>query len=91
MRGFSAFALGMTLGFVLTRTDFCMHSAVRDAVARRAGPSVRIWLVALAVQLVVVNAIGALGMISIPLPITAPAAALVGGVAFGIGMVLAKG
>jgi uncharacterized membrane protein YedE/YeeE len=91
MRGLSAFALGMTLGFVLTRTDFCMHSALRDVVARRAGPSLRIWLVALAVQLVVVNAIAAFGVISVPLPIPALAAALLGGLAFGIGMVLAKG
>lgn len=91
MRGVSAFVLGVTLGFVLTRSDFCMHSALRDAIARRAGLSLRMWLVALAVQLIAVNAIAAFGVITIPTPITAPAAALVGGGVFGIGMVLAKG
>jgi uncharacterized protein len=87
----SGLALGLVLGFLLTRSGFCMHSAMRDVVARRAGPSVQMWLVALAVQLLVVNALIAAGAVSAPLPVAVVAAASVGGVMFGAGMVLAKG
>lgn len=87
----SGFPVGLALGFVLTRSDFCMHSALRDVLARRAGPSVRMWLVALAVQLLAVNGLAAAGILSTPLPPAALAAAAVGGVIFGVGMVLAKG
>lgn len=85
------FAIGLALGAVLAQSDFCMHSALRDVVARRAGPSVRMWLVALAVQLLVVNALAGAGVLSTPLPPVMPAAAAAGGLIFGVGMVLAKG
>jgi hypothetical protein len=83
--------VGILLGIVLHRSDFCMHSALRDVVNGRAGRSVRAYLVALAVQLAVVNALGIMGWLAIPLPAVTLIATSVGGLAFGVGMVLAKG
>jgi uncharacterized membrane protein YedE/YeeE len=85
------FLVGVLLGVVVHRGDFCMHSALREVVTRRPGPSFRIYLVALAIQLVVVNALGAFGWLEIPYPAVAIVAASVGGMLFGIGMVLGKG
>lgn len=91
MRVASGLAIGLALGFVLRQSHFCMYSAMRDILARRAGPSLQIWLLALAVQLLVVNTLIAAGIVSAPLPSAALAAASVGGITFGVGMVLAKG
>ena len=85
------FIVGVLLGVVVHRGDFCMHSALREVFARRPGPSLRAYLLALAVQLVIVNALGELGWIEIPMPPVAVLAALVGGLVFGVGMVVAKG
>lgn len=85
------FAVGLLLGVVLHRGDFCMHSALREITNRRPGPSLRAYLLALAVQLAVVNALGILGWLEIPFPAVALAATSVGGLVFGVGMVLAKG
>ena len=83
--------VGLALGTVLHRGDFCMHSALREAVEGRRGWNVQAYLLALAIQLVVVNALGGLGWLFVPVPPVAAAAAAVGGLIFGIGMVLAKG
>ena len=68
-----------------------MHSALREVVGRRPGPSLRAYLVALAVQLAVVNTLGAFGWLAIPFPGVALAGAAIGGLIFGVGMVLGKG
>jgi hypothetical protein len=83
--------VGLLLGLVLHRGDFCMHSALREAMQRRVGYQVRAYLVALGVQLGLVNLLGALGAITLSLPPVAPVAALAGGLVFGAGMVLGKG
>ena len=68
-----------------------MHSAVREAIAGRRGSQVRAYLVALGFLLLTVNALAAFGVLTISLPPVTPAAAVVGGLIFGLGMVMAKG
>lgn len=85
------FVVGFTLGIVLHRGDFCMHAALREVVEGRRGWNVHAYLLALAIQVVVVNALGGLGWLSVPAPPVAAVAAAIGGLIFGIGMVLAKG
>lgn len=87
----SSFALGLLLGVVLHRGDFCMQSALQELVARRPGASLRAYLLALAVQLAFVNALAAVGALRVGPPPVAPVAAGLGGLVFGVGMVLAKG
>jgi hypothetical protein len=76
---FSGLVVGLLLGVVLHRGDFCMHSALRELVARRPGPNVRAYLVALAVQLVVVNGLASLGWLTVPIPPVAVIGAVLGG------------
>ena len=83
--------VGLLLGFVVHRGDFCMQSAVKEIVEARPGRQVSAYAIALALQLVVVNILTALGWLVPSLPGVRPAAALAGGTVFGIGMVLAKG
>ncbi len=85
------FIVGSLLGIVIHRGDFCMHSALRETVARRPGSALRAYLLALAVQLALVNALGNIGRLDIPFPAVTVATTVVGGFAFGIGMVLGKG
>lgn len=85
------FPVGLLLGVVLHRGDFCMQSAMREMLQGGVGPSTRIWLVGLGIQLVLVNACSGFGLLQVSLPpVSAPSAAL-GGIVFGIGMVLARG
>lgn len=83
--------IGLALGVVLHRGDFCMHSALREVLGRQPGPSLRAYLVALGVQLGVVNALAGLQLLQVPIPPVAAVAAALGGLVFGVGMVLGKG
>jgi uncharacterized membrane protein YedE/YeeE len=85
------FLVGIPLGLVLHRGDFCMHSALREALGRRPGHSLQAYLLALAIQLVIVNALADLQLLQVPLPPVTWVAAAVGGFIFGVGMVLARG
>lgn len=91
MWALTGFLVGFPLGFVLNRSDFCMHSAFREALAGQPGPSVRAYLLALGVQLLVVNSLAGWGVVSVPIPQLELAAAGLGGLVFGAGMVLGKG
>jgi uncharacterized membrane protein YedE/YeeE len=68
-----------------------MHSALRAAVGRRIDPSLPAYLLALAVQMVGVNALASAGWLTVPLPPVGLGGAVAGGAIFGAGMVLAKG
>jgi len=83
--------VGFPLGLVLHRSDFCMHSAFREVLAGKPGPSTRAYLLALGIQVLIVNALAGLRLLSVPIPPTEIAAAGLGGLVFGLGMVLAKG
>lgn len=91
MATLSGLLVGLLVGVVLHRGDFCMHSALREAVAGRPDHNVRAYLLALAIQAAAVNGVASLGWLVIVPPPVAPAATLVGGVLFGLGMVLGKG
>lgn len=52
--------VGLLLGLVIHRGDFCMHSAVREALGGTRGGQVRAYLVALGFLLVTVNGLGGL-------------------------------
>lgn len=83
--------VGLPLGVVLHRGDFCMHSALREALRRAPGPSLRAYLLALAIQLAGVNALAGLGLLEVSPPGVSAVAAALGGIGFGVGMVLGKG
>ncbi len=83
--------VGVLLGAVIDRGDFCMHSAMREGLARRGGPNLRAYLIALAGQLVAVNLLGLAGWLAISPPAVGLLSATVGGLAFGAGMIAAKG
>ncbi len=68
-----------------------MQSALREALSGRAGYQVRAYFTALGVQLGVVNALATLGAVTVVLPPVTPVVTLVGGLVFGVGMILAKG
>ena len=82
--------IGIPLGMVLHRGDFCMHSALREALSRP-GHSLRAYLLALAWQLVLVNTLADLRLLEVPIPPVAGVAAAVGGFIFGVGMVFGRG
>ena len=77
--------IGFPLGFVLQRSDFCMHSAFRESLAGEPGASVRAYLLALGVQMVAVNSLASPGFLTVPIPPVDLAPALVGGLVFGVG------
>jgi uncharacterized membrane protein YedE/YeeE len=60
-------------------------------LARRPGISIRAWLVALGLQVAVVNGLAGLGWLVLLRPGVELWAALIGGFVFGVGMVTAKG
>jgi uncharacterized protein len=91
MWSFGGLGLGVLLGFVLHRSDFCMHSALREVLARRPARSFRAYLVALGVQLALVNGLAGLHLLFVPIPPVQTVAAALGGLLFGVGMVYAKG
>jgi hypothetical protein len=87
----SGLVIGILLGVVLQRSDFCMQSAIRETLARRPGSSTRIWLVALGVQVALVNGLAGAGWLMVPRPAVELWAALIGGFVFGVGMVMGRG
>jgi len=52
---------------------------------------VRAYLVALGFLLLTVNGLAALGLLDLALPPVTPVAAIIGGLVFGVGMVVGKG
>jgi uncharacterized protein len=91
MRALLGFGVGLLLGVVVHRGDFCMHSAVRELIAGRRGSQLRAYAVALGVLLLTVNALAAFGVLTLSLPPVTPAATMTGGLIFGVGMVMGKG
>ena len=83
--------VGLLLGLVIHRGDFCMHSAVREAIGGTLGAQVRAYLMALGFLLLTVNGLAAFGVLTLSLPPVTPAGAIVGGLLFGVGMVAGKG
>jgi uncharacterized membrane protein YedE/YeeE len=68
-----------------------MHSALREALARRPGSSLRAYLLALGVQMAGVAVLSRLRFLEVQAPPIEAGAAALGGAIFGLGMILAKG
>ncbi len=83
--------IGVLLGAVIDRGDFCMHSAVREGLARNGGSNLRAYLIALAGQLVVVNLLALAGWLAVSPPAVGVLPGVVGGLTFGAGMIMARG
>lgn len=90
------FALGAVFGAVGNRTNFCTLGAVTDIVAMRDWNRMRMWLLAIAVAILGSQALQYGDLVDLTKSIyTAPRlqwlSAIVGGLAFGVGMALASG
>ena len=83
-------AIGLPLGFVLHRGDFCMRSVLRDVLGGRPGSSVHAYLLALAVDLVAVQVLVGAELVPVTLPGLTALGAVVGGLMLGAGMVLSR-
>jgi uncharacterized membrane protein YedE/YeeE len=83
--------VGIPLGVVIHRGEFCMHSAFRQVIKAERSSSFLAYLLALGCQLVFVNALAEARLLVVPIPPLTWLAAVVGGLIFGFGMVWAKG
>ncbi len=88
--------LGLGVGWLLERSHFCTMGALSDAYLFGSLRRLRSWLLAMATALLLTQALAALGLV--PLDATPwlarplePLALLVGGLLFGVGMVMAGG
>lgn len=92
----SAFVLGIAFGAISQRTNFCTMGSIADVFAFGDATRLRQWLLAIAVAVLGTNLLAAGGLIDTADSFyTAPRllllSHLVGGLLFGIGMVLAGG
>lgn len=86
-----AIALGLALGYVLQRGDMCFHSLWRRLTGRPTETSLfRAYLLLLLIATPIVQGLIALGYINPYIPPLVWQANLVGGLLFGIGMVVAS-
>jgi uncharacterized protein len=92
----AAFALAVAFGAVVQRTHFCTMGAVADIVNIGDWTRMRMWVLAIGVAMIGFNAMVATGWIEAANSIYAGPGLLwlsnlVGGLLFGVGMVLASG
>lgn len=83
--------VGVPLGVVLERADFCMHTAFRQALRGEGSASFRAYLLALALQMVLIHLLATGGALELPFAELTWLAAALGGALFGWGMVWGKG
>ena len=92
----AAFAIGAAFGGLARWSGFCLRGAVEDALTAPNAPRLRGFLAAMVVGLVVTQALVLLGRLDLSKAIVLPGSlfwggALLGGVMFGVGMVLTGG
>jgi uncharacterized protein len=92
----ASFALAAVFGAIAQRTHFCTMGAVVDIVNMGSWARMRMWLLAIGVAMIGFNAMVALGWVQAADTLYAAPrltwlSALVGGLMFGFGMVLASG
>jgi uncharacterized membrane protein YedE/YeeE len=87
----SGTVVGLAFGYALQRGRFCTNTGFRDILLIRDSTLFRAWALAVAVQLVGVSALSSFGLLPTTVPPFWWPANIVGGLAFGIGMVLAGG
>jgi len=88
---FLGLGVGLLFGFVLQRGRFCMYTAFRDILLIKDLTLFKAYLLALAIQTVLVHTFKELGLLSFSVPSFFWLAAMVGGFVFGVGMTLAGG
>jgi uncharacterized protein len=92
----AAFALSLAFGAIAQRTHFCTMGALADIVHMGDWSRMRMWMLAMGVAVLGFNGMVALGWVRAAdslyaLPRLAWLSAIVGGLMFGIGMVLGSG
>ena len=86
--------LGLIAGFVMHRADFCIAGMFRDLFLFRSFAKLRVMVLYVVVAMALFEAARLLGLLPLyPFPMLGPAtfAGILGGVIFGVGMVLAGG
>lgn len=83
--------VGIALGIVMQRGRFCVTGMLRDIFLLRSWRTFTALLIVIAVHAVGLAALTSLGVISPEYPSFAPAAVVLGGLMFGVGIVLAGG
>jgi hypothetical protein len=87
----SALATGLGFGYVIQRGGFCLTRALSNAVLMRDTTILRAYVLALLVAMVGVQLIETLGLVDIPIRPLRWLSNIVGGLLFGVGMILAGG
>lgn len=87
----SGLAVGVAFGYALQRGRFCTNTGFRDILLTRDTTLFRAWALAVVVQLAGVTALVGSGLLPVSVPPLWVAANVLGGLAFGVGMVLAGG
>lgn len=87
----SGLAVGLAFGYALQRGRFCTNTGFRDVLMIRDDTLLRAWALAVVVQLLGVTALAGAGLLPVTVPPLWLGANLLGGAAFGVGMVLAGG
>jgi len=87
----SALATGLVFGFVMQRGGFCLTRAISNAALMGDTTILRAYVLALLVAMVGVQILGVTGAVEIPLRPLHWLANLVGGVLFGVGMIVSGG
>lgn len=86
-----AIIAGVGLGYIFERGDFCFHSTWRGLIKQPRQLSLfRAYLLTLLISIPLVQGMKALGWIEVWIPPFAWQAAIVGGLIFGVGMVIAS-
>lgn len=83
--------LGVILGFVMQRGRFCVTGMIRDIFAQKSWRGFNALLIVIAVHAVGLAALGTAGVIDAQADTFAPLAVVVGGLVFGMGIILAGG
>lgn len=92
----AAFAIGIAFGALARWSGFCLRGAVEDVLTRDNAPRARGFLLAMVVALIAVQALVLTGRLDISKAVVMPTSlfwggALLGGLLFGVGMVLTGG
>jgi hypothetical protein len=87
----SAVSVGVVFGYVIQRGGFCLTRALSNVMLMRDGAILRAYVLALLVAMVGVQILETLGLVDIPLRPLRWMSNIVGGLLFGVGMILSGG
>ncbi|MGH7312549.1 MAG: YeeE/YedE thiosulfate transporter family protein, partial [Candidatus Rokuibacteriota bacterium] len=87
----SALSVGLLFGYVIQRGGFCLTRALGNLVLSGDATILRAWVLALLVAIIGVQVLVSLGLVDIPIRSFRWLANILGGLLFGVGMILAGG